>query len=358
MVNQNDKVDIITVANLANVSPATVSRAFNHPHLVRLETRKRIEKVIEESGYIRNCAAQAMHGKRSGTIGLIVPTVTNAIFSEMIQSFTDAISENGFTLLMATHGFNLRREYEILRKLPEHRVDGVALIGLDHVEATYQLIERQGVPTVAGWNYSESSRISCIGADNREAGAVAAEHLVLLVHRRIGMTFPELDGNDRARMRFEGALSVFSSSGIDTPESFRARSPYDFGRAKAVSTEILGGPNRPTALLCGNDVIALGSIYAARQLGLDVPDMRVDCRNRGFRWLRGLRACTVKRSNTRPQDRNSRRTSSCFRNCGQCRTRDHQNQVRCRHDRPRDVNWPLISWGPDCFERLVGFDSQ
>ena len=117
MVKQSDKVDIFTVANLASVSPATVSRAFNHPHLVRWETRKRIEKVIEESGYIRNRAAQAMHGKRSGTIGLIVPTVTNAIFSEMIQSFTDAISENGFTLLMATHGFNLRKEYEILPKV-------------------------------------------------------------------------------------------------------------------------------------------------------------------------------------------------------------------------------------------------
>ena len=271
MVKRNDKVDIFTVANLANVSPATVSRSFNHPHLVRLETRKRIEKVIEEAGYIRNRAAQAMHGKRSGTIGLIVPTVTNAIFSEMIQSFTDAISENGFTLLMATHGFNLRKEYEILRKLLEHRVDGVALIGLDHAEATYQLVERQGVPTVAGWNYSERSRISCIGVDNREAGAVAAEHLVLLGHQRIGMIFPELDGNDRARMRFEGALSVFSSAGIETPESFRARAPYDFGRAKLACTEILAGPNRPTALLCGNDIIALGSMYAARQLGLDVP---------------------------------------------------------------------------------------
>ena len=72
-------------------------------------------------------------------------------------------------------------------------------------------------------------------------------------------------------MRFEGALSVFSAARIDTPESFRARAPYDFGRAKAVSTEILGRPSRPTALLCGNDIIALGSMYAARRLDLDVP---------------------------------------------------------------------------------------
>ena len=272
MLKQKDKVDIFTVANLAKVSPATVSRTFNHPQLVHWETRKRIERVIEESGYIRNRAAQAMHGKRSATIGLIVPTASNAIFAEMIQSFTDAISENGFTLLMATHGFNLRKEYEILRKLLEHRVDGVALIGLDHTEATYQLIERQGVPTIAGWNYSEESRITCIGADNREAGAVAAKHLVALGHRRIGMIFPELDDNDRARMRFEGAMAVLSTAGVEIPDPAPALAPYDFGRAKAVSAEMLGGPSRPTALLCGNDIIALGALYAARMLGLEVPD--------------------------------------------------------------------------------------
>lgn len=130
-------VDIIDVANHAGVSPATVSRSFNHPDKVLISTRKRIEKAIAQTGYIRNRAAQAIHGKRSGTVGLIVPTLDNAIFSNLIQAFSDEMREHSFTMLVATHGYDLNDEYLLLRSLLEHRVEGVALIGHDHSDDTY-----------------------------------------------------------------------------------------------------------------------------------------------------------------------------------------------------------------------------
>ncbi len=268
---QGDKVDIIAVARAARVSPSTVSRSFNHPHLVNPTTRKKIARAVERLGYIRNRAAQAMHGKRSATIGLIVPTINHTIFSEVIQSFSEAVDEAGFTILIASHGFDLDREYAVLRKLLEHRVDGIALIGLDHREASYRLIEQQGVPVIAIWNYDAGSRISCIGAENFAAGALAARHLVELGHRRIALVFPSTDENDRARDRRGGAEAALADYGITVPAHWRTEAPYSISQAKQAAGELLNHSTRPTALLCGNDVIAQGAIYAARQAGISVP---------------------------------------------------------------------------------------
>lgn len=142
MINYN----IHSVANTANVCISAVSRSFNHPELVKPATRKKIEKAVRRLGYIRNRAAQTMHGICSGTIGLAVPTIDNAIFGEVVQAFSDSVDAHGFTILVATHCYGLEREYMVLRKFLEHRVDGVALIGVDHSAETYRLIESQDIP--------------------------------------------------------------------------------------------------------------------------------------------------------------------------------------------------------------------
>ncbi len=203
--------DIVAVAKAANVSISTVSRSYNHPELVNPATRKKIDAAVRRLGYIRNRAAQTIHGIRSGTIGLVVPTIDHAIFAEVIQAFSDAVEPYGFTLLVASHGYDLEREYGVLRKFLEHRVDGVALIGLDHSAESYNLIQRQEIPAISIWNYNKASLLPCIGADNRHAGELAARHLVDLGHRDIGMVFPPTTDNDRARDRQQGAMSVLAT---------------------------------------------------------------------------------------------------------------------------------------------------
>jgi len=253
------------------VSISTVSRSFNHPDLVNPATRKKIDRAVRKLGYIRNRAAQAMHGKRSATIGVVVPTIDHAIFGEVVQAFSDAVDDEGFTILMASHGFDLKREYSVLRKFLEHRVDGIALIGLHHADETFQLIEEQKVPTISMWNFDPDSALPCVGADNRLAGKLAAQHLIDLGHRRIATLFPDTHQNDRARDRWQGADDTLRAAGIDVPEIWRSRAPYLISEAKRACLEILALPDQPTALLCGNDVIAQGAIFAAQRHGLRLP---------------------------------------------------------------------------------------
>lgn len=264
--------DIVAVANAAKVSISTVSRSFNHPELVNPATRKKIDRAVRKLGYIRNRAAQTMHGIRSGTIGLVLPTIDNAIFAEVIQAFSDSVDAHGFTILLASHGYDLEREYTVLQKFLEHRVDGVALIGLDHSEETYHLIDTHSIPAITLWNYDTASRLSCVGSDNWQAGGLAAQHLVDLGHREIAVIFPPVAGNDRARARHEGALSVLSEHCPDLPLLWRSEARYSLADGKDAATSLLTAARRPTAILCGNDVLAVGAIHAARRLNLRVPD--------------------------------------------------------------------------------------
>ena len=265
------RADITAVARHAGVSASTVSRFFNHPDLVRPDTRKRIERSCEKLGYVRNRYANTLRGLRSGSIGLIVPTVDNAIFAEMIQSFADQLNARELTLLTGTHGYDQELEAKLIRSLLEHRVDGIAVVGLERPEASRTLLTVQGIPSVALWNYAEESAISCVGPQNLDAGRIVAKHVVDLGHENIATIFPEFLGNDRARDRYRGAQSVFEEAGIAVPLERHITTPYNVGAAKIAAIDLLRDAERPSAVVCGNDIIARGVIFAAQALGLDIP---------------------------------------------------------------------------------------
>ena len=262
------KADITDVARAAGVSPSTVSRCFNHPSLVSPPTRRRVEEAVRALGYIRNRAAQTIHGIRSGTVGLVVPTVDHAIFAELIQSFSDEVERLGFTILLASHAYDLGREHLLVRKMLEHRVDGVALIGLEHAPETFELIERQGTPAVLLWSHADDAPLPCVGTDNAEAGRLVGAHLSGLGHGRIGAIFPPRGGNDRATGRYDGLAQALGAA----PDARLVReTPYSVAAAKAAALELLSLPGPPTAIACGNDVLAWGALHAAARMGVRVP---------------------------------------------------------------------------------------
>ena len=270
-MKKGKKADIVAVAKAAKVSASTVSRCFNHPEMVNPATRKKVDNAVRRLGYIRNRAAQTIHGIRSGTVGLVVPTIDQTIFSELIQAFTDATDAEGFTILLGTHGYDLQREYSLVRKLLEHRVDGLVLVGLRHSEETYGLIKRQEIPASIIWNYASRTRLPCVGADNAEAGRTIARHIVGLGHRDIALLFPPVKGNDRALGRYYGVKEVLDDAGIDVPEDWVLESHYSITEAKRMALSLLSHARKPTAVICGNDVLAWGMLSATRALKIDVP---------------------------------------------------------------------------------------
>lgn len=266
------KADIVSVATAAKVSASTVSRYFNHPELLKPDTRKKIDSAVRRTGYIRNRAAQTIHGIRSGTIGVLVPTLDHAIFAEVVQAFSDEVEEHGFTILLASHGYDPQREYAILRKMLEHRVDGIVLTGLDHDKAVFQLIDSQDIPAVLMWNYSEDTPYPCIGADNDMAGTLIAEHILGLGHRDIACMMPPVIGNDRANARRNAVMRTLNAAGVTVRPEWQLTTVYSISASKRDAVDLLSQHTRPTALICGNDILATGAIYGATAIGLAVPD--------------------------------------------------------------------------------------
>lgn len=262
---------IIEVAKLAGVSPATVSRFYNSPDIVKTPTRNRIEKAAADLGYIRDRMAGTMHHGFSGTFGLIVPTIDNAIFAEMIEAFSSRLQKNDKTMLIAAHGYDLAMETAIVRSLLERRIDGVALVGFDHEVVPFNMLSQRDVPVISIWNYHENSKIPCVGANNFEAGQIIAKHILDLGHQDIAFVFPETKSNDRARDRLNGALSMMNEAGITIAEHRLLSCIYDVGAAKALVKDVLLN-DPPSAFICCNDIIAHGALFACQSLGLKVPD--------------------------------------------------------------------------------------
>lgn len=259
------------VAKTANVSTATVSRCLNDPDRVMETTRKRVMEVVDALGYTPNFAARFMAAKRSYTIGAIIPTMENAIFAEGLHAFQEEIHSRGYTLLVACSAYSPDREKEQIRTLVARGADGLLLIGLDRLPENYAYLHRREVPVLAAWSYSDNTHIPSIGFDNRVAMTALVREVLNFGHVKIGMITGLVAGNDRAQQRVEGVKDALVERGIDPDSLCIVESPYGIDDGASAFRVLMSTNTRPSIVLCGNDVLAVGAIREAQKMGLDVP---------------------------------------------------------------------------------------
>ena len=259
------------VAREAGVSTATVSRCLNMPDRVLKKTRLRVLDVVETLGYTPNFGARAMAAKRTFTIGAIIPTMENAIFARGLQAFQEELHVLGYTLLVSSTAYRPDIEAEQIRSLVARGADGLLLIGYDRDAALYDYLERQGVPTLLAWAYKHDQPHACVGFDNRASMEALACQVIDMGHREIAMISGVVEGNDRAAMRLAGVRDGLRAKGLDASAMTVIETPYEVENGAKAFAQIMAGPNRPSAVMCGNDVLAVGAIQKAQDLGLRVP---------------------------------------------------------------------------------------
>lgn len=267
-------VTIRDVARAAEVSVATVSRVFNRPDLVSAVLRGRVQDAAERLGYLADGAARALASRRSRAIGAIVPTLDNPVFAICIEALQQRLDEHGFALLVASAGYDAARETREVRLLLERGIDGLMLVGADHPPAVWTLLQRRdrSVPAVVTWtSEAPASPVPCIGFNNRAAARRIVEHLLELGHRRIAMIAGPTGGNDRAAARVAGVRDALAAAGLTLASPLLTERPYTVPDGYAAAVALLSLPAPPTAIVCGNDHLALGALAAARALGRVVP---------------------------------------------------------------------------------------
>ena len=259
------------VARLARVSNATVSRALSQPALLRADTLARVEAAVAQLSYVPHAAGRALASNRSRMIGALLPTLEHTSFALTAQGLQTALAERGYTLVLACHGYDLEAETRLARELVARGVDGLFFVGQQRSRELSALLRGTGMPYVVSWNADVPRGTWSVGFDNRAASALVVDHLVGLGHRRVALVAGLRATNDRARARAEGVVARLAHHGIAVPPAWLLECPYSIEAGATAAAAILGGRERPTALVGGNDAIAVGVLKHARDAGIDVP---------------------------------------------------------------------------------------
>lgn len=261
---------IFDVANRAGVSPATVSRVLSQPNIVRSEKQMRVHDAISALGYVRDGTARALVSGNTGAVGVVVPTIDNAIFSRAIQALQRTLSEAGYRLLVASHEYNTSTELVAARTLIEHGIDALVLVGIDHAPELWTLVDCSPLPLVLTWSIAEGR--DCVGFDNRQAGRIAAEHLLSLGHRTFGIISGNLQHNDRASARIAGVRDALADAGLGIPDWRISQQSFSLAGGRAGLAALLSLELPPTAVIGGNDLLAAGALFEAQSRDLRVPE--------------------------------------------------------------------------------------
>ncbi|MEM7224361.1 MAG: LacI family DNA-binding transcriptional regulator [Pseudomonadota bacterium] len=259
------------VAARAGVSTATVSRCLSAPQKVRPAVRQRVEAAIAELGYRPHGAARALASRRSHTVGAVIPTLDNAIFATVVQTLQRGLAAAGRTLLLAASDYDQERERAQIENLVVRGVDGLMLTGEARDPALFELLARRGIRYVNTYVHHPGSPHPSIGFDNRRAMEKLIAYLYDLGHRRFAMIAGIAEASDRAGERIEGTQAALKKRRLKlVPEGLIAR-PYTIADGRAALRHLMALAPRPTAVVCGNDVLALGALLEAPTLGLRVP---------------------------------------------------------------------------------------
>jgi LacI family transcriptional regulator len=265
----SSRVTIRDVAARAGVSVATVSKVINERYGVSAATLARVRAVIDELGYEASLVAQSLRNHRTNVIGILVADL-EPFSTELLKGAADAIRGSGFELVVYSAGGRtgdpLGWEKRYLSRLSGTLVDGAVL-----VTPTVSLDVVPGTPVVAVDPHTGPSHLPTIDSDNLRGAQLATEHLLDLGHRRIAFLAgrPDLQS---AELRKTGYLRALTAAGIAPDEDLIRIGAYDPKVSAASAHALLTGPDRPTAVFAANDISAIATVGAARELGLAVPD--------------------------------------------------------------------------------------
>lgn len=256
---------LIEVAERAGVSKSTVSLALRGEP-VSADARERVQRAASELGYVYDRAAAAMRGARSGTIGLVVFDLANPFYSELAAGVSERLEVVGALALLADTGDDRGRQSRILARMREHRLDGLILCaaaGSDAAELMAQL--PAGLPLVQALRRVDGLVSDYSGAQNEIGTQALARHLIELGHRRIVFAGGASETSVQ-RERFAGLAKAMSDAGLASPLAMPCPSSLAGGMAAAEAALTLA--TQPTAIVCFNDVVAIGATLALARQGL------------------------------------------------------------------------------------------
>ncbi|GGA61294.1 LacI family DNA-binding transcriptional regulator [Pelagibacterium lentulum] len=264
-------VTLDDVARAADVSAITVSRALRTPEIVSTKVLERVQAAVHDLGYTPNPAARALASAKTTTIGVIIPSVTNSVFSDVLRGIYDGVEGTAFQVQLGNTRYMGSKEEELLKLFAAQRPSGLIVSGTDQSERSRKLLESFGCPIVQIMEFGPDPVDMMVGTDHRLSARAAVRHLVEKGYRRIGFLGARMD--PRAQRRLQGYSDVLHSEGL-----FQDRLILTTPRASSVTVgsemfaDFLGLAPDVDAVFCNNDDIALGVLFECQRRRIKVPE--------------------------------------------------------------------------------------
>lgn len=270
------KTTLASVASHAGVSTMTASRALNQPELVSQAVRTRVELAVAELGYVPNRAARALASAHSNVIMVLVPSLSNAVFTAVLEGIQDAVESGNYQLLIGNTRYSDAEEEKLLGIYLQSNPDGILLSGLSHSPRVEQMLATCGVPVVSMMDLaSEPSQLS-VGFSQFEAGHTMTRYLIDKGYKRIGFIGAQLD--ERTLRRAAGYRKAMEDAGLaDARLETMVADPSTIALGAELLGRMLAAAPDCDAIFCCNDDLAHGAIYQCQRRGIAVPEQLAIC---------------------------------------------------------------------------------
>src|SRR5215468_9780157 len=256
------KIRLTEVAKLAGVSPITASRFFRTPEALSINKRVRVESAAKELGYVPNLAARALASQRTEVIGVLIPSLTNNVFSDVLRGIYDAVDGSRYSIL---------QEEKLLRVFLAQKPAGLIVTGIDQTPESRSLMEATDCPIVQLMEIGDNPVDMMIGFSHADACHAAISHLLEQGCRRVGFLGARMD--PRVQRRFLGYQQAMKDAGLTDPRlGWTTPVPTSVTLGGTLFADLLAKAPDTDAVFCANDDLALGVLFECRRRYIAVPE--------------------------------------------------------------------------------------
>jgi LacI family gluconate utilization system Gnt-I transcriptional repressor len=270
------RATLADVAALAGVATMTASRAISQPEMVSSTLRERVDKAVAQLGYVPNRNARALASAHSNVIVVLVPSLSNAVFTAVLAGIQDALDADNYQILIGNTRYSDAEEEKLLGTYLQSHPDGILLSGLTHSERVQQMLDTSQVPVVSMMDLAPAQDRLSVGFSQLDAGYTMTRYLLDKGHQRIGFMGAQLD--ERTLKRAEGYRKAMQEAGRYDPKlETMVADPSTLALGAELVGRMLAATPDIDAIFCCNDDLAHGAIYQCQRRGIAVPKQLAIC---------------------------------------------------------------------------------
>ncbi len=265
------KIRLTEVAELAGVSPITASRFFRNPAALSASKRARVESAARELGYVPDLAARALASQRTEVIGVLIPSLTNNVFSDVLRGIYDASAGSRYSIQFVNTRYSILQEEKLLRLFQAQRPAGLVVTGINQTPESRSVMESMNCPIVQIMEIGPEPVDMMVGFSHNKAAFTAVSHLLTRNFKRIGFLGARMD--PRVQRRLEGYRDAMKAAALFDPRLIVTTTvPTSITMGGALFADLLAQAPDVDAVFCVNDDIALGVLFECQRRRMQVPE--------------------------------------------------------------------------------------